>query len=304
MRMVNKIKQKLLTSALFGITLSLLIMGLINVAVVTGGTVPTTGVVQEGVSVPEVSLGDTRAEVVESWGEPKSCQYPDSVYCKYEPPEGFVTVNYMAADGGQAYGADTDVVRSVGWYYMYGWVTTAGINSDIAKNDPEAVIAAYPDAIVRYDGFGLIWSVTDYNQGFSVSWHRNPYPLPTVTVPLTIFYPRDPPPPPEPYNIEVHSESIDMSLTNKKVVAKVRVHNDVGWNMPGATISAVWTLPNGDTVPVTGVTDGFGLASFEVRKSKGTFVFTIHDISLDEYVFDADSSVLSNQIDVGKGKRK
>jgi hypothetical protein len=121
---------------------------------------------------------------------------------------------------------------------------------------------------------------------------------------MGIFYPRDPPPPPEPYNIEVHSESIDMSLTNKKVVADVRVHNDVGWNMPGATISAIWTLPNGETVPVTGRTDGFGLASFEVRKSKGTFTFTITDIFLENYVFDAESSVLSNQITVGKSRRK
>ncbi|MHA2279154.1 MAG: hypothetical protein ACXAC2_25525 [Candidatus Kariarchaeaceae archaeon] len=128
--MVNKIKGKLITSSLFGITFSMLVLGIINGAMAnsSGTAVPTTGVVQEGVSVPGVSLGDTRAEVVASWGEPRSCQYPDSTYCKYEPPEGIVTVNYKAVDGGQAYGADTDVVSSVGWYRFTDWLTTAGIN--------------------------------------------------------------------------------------------------------------------------------------------------------------------------------
>ena len=55
--------------------IALLIVALsLAVAVPVFAYAPSMGTVYEGVTVPGVALGDTRAQVEAAWGEPESCQ--------------------------------------------------------------------------------------------------------------------------------------------------------------------------------------------------------------------------------------
>jgi hypothetical protein len=67
----------------------------------------------------------------------------------------------------------------------------------IALADPDAVIAAYPNALVNYDRWGHILQVKDYELGIQVDWCHDFY-SPLKSVGMAIFYPSQPPPPPEP----------------------------------------------------------------------------------------------------------
>lgn len=263
-------------------------------------SVPTEGVVTEGVGVPGIALGFTRAEVITSYGPPTHCQGIYSDFCHYDLPEGDIFIHYSGPNGGNVTGTDEDVLHQVYWYRLSGWVTTAGVNTDLALENPDAVIAAYPNAIVTYNQFGQILSVTDYPLGIAVDWVRTLYPLPSVQTRIRVFYPRDPPVPPEP---TLHSSWIALRVHRNRVEASVWV-NDIhnGSGVEGAVVSATWTLPKGRTMAVTGTTNNYGEVLFEIKKSHGTYVFTIDDITKEGYVFDADNSVLSAQIEVtGKG---
>ena len=125
---------------------------------------PAEGTVVEGHSVPGgVTLGDTRAQVEAKWGEPYLCK--DMVHfdgrrgidgiCEFDA-DGInrIEVRYHAADGTwQAQGTPDDVLYNVLWHQTTsGWVTTAGVNTTLALNDPQAVIEAYPNAEVGYQG--------------------------------------------------------------------------------------------------------------------------------------------------------
>jgi hypothetical protein len=288
---------------------SSLVFGIISIILLSAGTVfadsgvPSEGVVVEGVNVPGIALGFTRAEVVAAYGAPSHCQGSDRGFCHYDVPEGDVFVRYRGSDGGVATGSDEDVLYVVSWYRLSGWETTAGINTALALEDPDAVIAAYPNATVTYNQWGQIISVKDYRLGIEVIWDHIIYPISFIQVHMQIFYPREPPEPPQP---SLRSTSIIMRVWRSRVIATVTVKNDLGSRVRGAIVSATWTLPDGSTVAVTGTTNSYGEATFEVKKSPGVFVFAIDDITLDGYVFDVDNSVLSGEIEVSgkRGKKK
>jgi hypothetical protein len=95
-----------------------------------------------------------------------------------------------------------------------------------------------------------------------------------------------------------------MKVRRGQVNATVTVEDETGARVSGATISATWTFPDGSTAAVSGISDNNGEVIFEVKKSPGVFVFTINDITLNGYVFDADNSALSAQIEVAKKRRR
>jgi hypothetical protein len=267
--------------------------------------IPTEGVVVEGVSVPAVALGFTRDQVEAVYGEPSYCQSitsGDFAFCTYNVPDGQVSVRYEGPDGGDATASGDDVLYVVYWTGLSGWETTAGINTALALDDPNAVIAAYPDATVTYNNLG-IYSVRDAQLGIEVIWVRIIYPLPSIHVQMLIFAPQEEPPvdPPEP---SLRSTSIAMKVRRGQVNATVTVETDTGLLLSGTRIFATWTLPDGSTAAVNSLTDYNGEATFEVKKSPGVFVFTIDDITRTGYVFDADNSALSAQIEVAKKRRK
>ncbi|MHA2100121.1 MAG: hypothetical protein ACW99A_15710 [Candidatus Kariarchaeaceae archaeon] len=286
-------KRKSIGFLLIGVTLFLSLWGFFSFSLGISADigVPAEGTVVEGVNVPGISLGFSRAEVISSYGPPNSCQGSELSFCKYQIPEGSLFITYRGSDGGEATGSDSDVVHSILWYYLSGWVTTAGINTDIAYNDYYAVINAYPNAVLTYNQWGSIFSAIDYQQGIEVVWERHLYPIGYTTLHMKIFYPREPP---EPRVPTLYSDNIDLTVVKNKVLATVTVKNDLDYRIQDATVSAIWTLPDGSTEQATALTNAFGEAKFEIKKSHGTFIFTVSDITLDGYVFDPDNSMLSN----------
>ena len=95
---------------------------------------PAEGTVIEGVSVPGVALGDTRAQVQGAYGDPYSCttgyEVDDDATCDY-PVEGLghlgrIRVRFRGPDGGLPSASPDDVVSSVTWNTSVDWITEAG----------------------------------------------------------------------------------------------------------------------------------------------------------------------------------
>ena len=267
--------------------------------------VPEFGTVVEGMGVPEVDLGSTREQVEAAYDEPTSCQSVndagDAASCTWVQPDYIgqggevqsrVTVNFRGPDGGTADNRPEDIVSSVSWYGMDGWYTTTGVNADFARNNQDAVIALYPDAVV-VDQSLFHKYLTAYEEGFSVSWSTE-YLTGFTSVRMSIFEPRDPPPPREPF---VKVSAISMDLYKRQVLGEVRIKNDLNWNMRRAEVYATWTLPDGSTRFVNGTTNSVGLVLFVVEKArKGTYTLTIDDVVVEDHPFEMDESVLSATI--------
>ena len=260
--------------------------------------VPAEGTVVEGVSVPGIAIGDTRAQVEALNGQPDYCtdmSYYDGRkgldgICQYDVVGVInggdqVTVHYFAPDGGPAQASPDDVVTSIYWYQVVsGWVTTAGVNTTLALNDPQAVIDAYPNAEVTYNG-DYVYSIHDPESGISIVRYWNVYSAST-TVQMAIFAPYTPTPPPPPPDM-IRVDDIQMSGTRRSVTARVLVLDDQDQPVEGALVEATWTYPNGDHLNVSVETASDGFATFRISKAKrGNYWFSINNVSLDGYVYD------------------
>ena len=267
--------------------------------------VPEYGTVFEGQSVPGVTLGFTRADVEAAYGEPTRCQSVgtagDAASCTWiledyigqgGDVQSQVNMRYRSPDGGSASNDPNDVVTTISWYGLDGWVTTTGINTLYAVNNQDAVFELYPDGIIFHQSL-FDTHLTAYEEGFSASWHTA-YLSGFTSVRMSIFEPRDPPPPRE---LSVKVSEINMDLYKRQVIGEVRVLNDRNWNTRGADVYATWTMYDGTTRAVQGTTDSFGLVVFVVNKArKGTYTLTIDDVVLEDHPFDIENSVLSATI--------
>ncbi|WP_370979807.1 hypothetical protein [Agaribacterium sp. ZY112] len=155
--------------------------------------IPKSGVVVEGIGVPGVDLGDTREEVLTSYGEPTQCtsvaSIGDMASCVYRLDIGEqVSIRYRGADGRDAQNSQNDIVQSIRWIGMDEWITSAGVNYNLAHNHSEALLDAYPDPTLlsRSHFTGEISRLIDVAQGFTVSRSYNPYSNRTSTR-LSIF---------------------------------------------------------------------------------------------------------------------
>ena len=260
---------------------------------------PANGTVVEGVSVPGIALGDTRAQVEAAYGQPKSCtdmpyydgrQGLDGI-CQFDV-EGInnggdvVTVRYFAPDGGPAQASPDDVLSSVSWSTVVsGWMTTAGINTTLAVNDPQAVIDAYSNAEVTYYDSGYIHEVRDPELGISIVRDWNVYGAFT-TVRMMIFTPYTPTPPPPPPDM-IRVDDIEMAGDRHSVTAKVLVLDDQDQPVNGALVEATWYYPNGDSLLVSTETASDSFATFRVDKARrGNYYLSINNVFLDGYLFD------------------
>ena len=64
---------------------------------------------------------------------------------------GQVIGHHLAVDGGPASDIAEEVVLNFRWYqHISGWTTTPGINTTLGLNEPQAVMASYPDATETY----------------------------------------------------------------------------------------------------------------------------------------------------------
>lgn len=250
---------------------------------------PADGVVVEGERVPGIALDDTRAEVESSIGAPRSCSSVeaagDFASCTFDVEGGGqVSVRYRGPDGGNASNSPDDVVRNIRWNHVEDWFTTAGINTTIALNDPQAVIDAYPNAQVTYHG-DYVHSVRDSELGIDVLRSWNFYGAFT-TVSISIFSPYTFTPPPPPPDMILVAE-IDLVADRRSVTARVLVLDDQDQPVEGALVQAAWSYPKVNNLQVSGTTASDGYATFKIDKARrGNYYLNINDVSLEGYVYD------------------
>ena len=73
------------------------------------------------------------------------------------------------------------------WSGLSSWVTTAGVNSDLVLNDPDAAVAAYPNADFLVIS-GPNYHLRDSALGVEFTRTFNPY-TGVTSVLMTIFVP-------------------------------------------------------------------------------------------------------------------
>jgi hypothetical protein len=295
-------KQKLLMLVV------VLIAALVTV-IPTLADAPATGTVVEGVSVPGgVTLGDTRAQVEAKWGEPYICK--DMVHfdgrrgidgiCEFDA-DGInrVVVRYHAADGTwQAVGTPDDVLYNVMWHQTTsGWVTTAGVNTTMALNDPEAVIAAYPDAEVRVNGDFIYYIASP---GIAIYRNWNIYGgFTTVSMAIGKGVPvRE--------QWDGYSTVADIDLSdvkikrNREITGQVLVHDFQDQPAANAAVTVKWFLPDGSMQIDQAVTSSSGLATFKLngRLDRGTYYLIVDDVQLTDHIWNYTGGVTSASINV------
>jgi hypothetical protein len=279
------------------------------IAVPASAAAPASGTVVEGESVPGLALGATRAIAEASFGAPEACQdfagsNPAAMdaECRF-PVEGggTVTVYFEGADGGPSEGTPSDVVNRISWNHLVaGWTTTAGVDMPLALDDPDAVIAAYPDAHVIYNTlFGNVEYISDTSLGITIDYVYMFY-VGKVAVYMSIYEPYEsfPPPPPEQVikvvTVDLYTNKIK---GNRTVDGFVLVRDQTGYGAENATVAATWTFPDGMTREVSGTTSDDGWAWFALSRVKnGYYTLTVDDVVLDGYRFDSEASVLLGTI--------
>lgn len=265
--------------------------------------VPDEGIVYEGVSVPGIELGFSRAEVEASHGQPYRCQnfaVPDDyALCVFQASNGsLVTVRYRGADGGFAGNSPNDVVTEIRWAEtLSGWTTTAGINTAVAKADPDAVIAAYPDAEVTGNP-GVDGNVIDWLLGIEVRWSYDGY-TGAIHVGMSIFEPL----PSLPTVEQTHVEDIQLLGYRdhglRKINAWAQILDEHQQSAVYASVYGEWVLPDGSTQPAYEDFVGInGTAFFQLigKLQRGTYTFRVIDVQLAGHTFDAAGSVPSASV--------
>lgn len=260
--------------------------------------VPDEGIVYEGVGVPGIELGFSRAEVEASYGPPYRCQTfavpNDYALCVFQASGGeLVTVRYRGAEGGFAGNSLNDVVTEVRWAEPLSlWTTTAGINTSVAKADPDAVIAAYPDAEVTGNP-GVDGSVIDWLLGIEVRWTYDGY-TGTTHVGMRIFEPLASLPTVE----QTHVEDIELLGYRdhglRKINAWAQILDEHQQAATSATVYGEWVLPDGSTRSAFEDFVGInGTAFFQLigKLQRGTYTFRVIDVQLAGHTFDAAGSV-------------
>ncbi len=251
---------------------------------------PDEGTVYEGVSVPGILLGDTRADVEAAYGPPSSCRSnndPDNMEsCSFDVEGGgWVSVFYQGPDGSVAAGSPDDVVSTIRWggEEVVGWETTAGINIRQAKYDKQAAIEAYPEAELYYDSVGRLYLLRDPELGIQVNWNHAYI---FYTVSMAIFNPYTPTPPPD-YDYMRVADIELWSPSKHTVAARALVLDEQNRPVEGAVVDVTWLAPKDNSFQVSDTTTNNGYATFTIDKARrGTYYFSISNVSLDGYVYD------------------
>jgi len=298
------------------ITLLVVVLICLTAAIPVLAAAPADGTVVEGDSVPGVALGDTRAQVQAAYGDPFSCtsgyNVDDDATCRY-PVEGFaehlvnIWIKFRGPDGGLPSASPDDVVSSITWNdSIPGWVTdVGGVNTEWAnsvRQDPDAVLAVYPNAVFSYGLGNAITRARDYELGIMIEWHYSIY-AGYLGASMTILPPSETPPPPplpEPVtrvtNISLYANKIKGDRT---VWASVWVNDEYWANAVGATVILDWTYPDGSTQRLQAITNDSGLAQFVMHKVKsGTHSIEVVDVVYGEHSFDREYGTLTTSIKV------
>jgi hypothetical protein len=252
---------------------------------------PATGTVFEGDRVPGIALGDTRAEVDAVNGPPRSCRSnndpPTMESCSFDVQGGgWVSVFYQGTDGGDAAGSPDDVVSNIRWGgEEVGWVTTAGVTTELAKYNKQAAVDAYPNANLTYDSVGRLVRLHDPGLGVQVAWNHAYI---FYTISMSIFAPYTPPPPPD----LIRVADIEMSYDRRSVTARILVLDEDDQPVEGAVVSGEFTGSKSGPVYPSGTTDANGTVVFTIDKAhRGVYRITITRVVKEGYKWDYDGSI-------------
>jgi hypothetical protein len=221
---------------------------------------------------------------------------------------GQVWIHYRGSDGGGPSASPDDVAYYISWWdSVSGWTTAeGGVNTEWARSvrqDPEAVLAVYPNAVISYGLFGAMTRAKDYGLGITIEWVYD-FQFGFLGVRMAISAPSEPPPPPPPADPITRVTNTSMyanKLKGKRTVwAYVWVNDEYSCDAVGATVIVDWTHPNGSTERLEAVTsEDAGMARFEMRNVKtGTHSVEVVDVVYLEHPLDRERSNLTASIKV------
>ncbi|MEZ4769427.1 MAG: hypothetical protein R2844_13495 [Caldilineales bacterium] len=189
---MNLINQRWLSKTTIAAIIAVLMLA--SLAGAALADVPVKGTVFEGQGVPGADLGAPREKVETVYGAPANCVSATiaggPVTCTYlAGRDGVVFVTYTSyIEPSPAAEEVQMVVTQVSWRGLNGWHTTRGINTLIARFDPDQAVKAYPNAMVTYSEDGEIRRILSTELGLDI---RRQIGIgadrPTVT--MTIFKP-------------------------------------------------------------------------------------------------------------------
>jgi len=81
-----------------------------------------------------------------------------------------------------------------------------------------------------------------------------------------------------------------------RINAQVTIADQDGNRLSGATVLAHWTPPSGMKVVAIAETDSLGLVRFSISEGRGTYSFTIDDVTLTGYTYDIANSEVTKSI--------
>jgi hypothetical protein len=199
------------------------------------------------------------------------------------------------------------VVTYISWFdSVSGWTTeVGGVNTEWARSvrqDPEAVLAVYPNAVISHGLFGAMTQARDYGLGITIEWVYHFY-SGFLGVRMAISAPSDPPEPPPPPEPVTRVTTVSMWANKIKgertVWGYVWVDDEYWDDAVGATVLVDWTFPNGSTQRLQAVTEDSGVARFELQNVKrGTHSLEVVDVVYLEHPFDREFGALTSSIEV------
>ncbi|TGD71200.1 hypothetical protein E4634_19515 [Mangrovimicrobium sediminis] len=219
-------------------------------------------------------------------GDLASCAYPVE-------GGGQVSVRYRGADGGNASASDGDVAHSIRWYSGVQWITSQGVDAQLALDSPQDVIAAYPDAQVTNNALtGDVYRIADAAQGIDIVRAFDVYSgrttvhmtifSPVVDVPVTLVIP------------DIELSASGSGYRGRVVDGAVQVQDALGQSVAGASVQASWNFPDGTTREVLAVTQDDGAAQFQLDGGlrRGLYTLEVSSVELDGAALDASASEL------------
>lgn len=110
-----------------------------------------------------------------------------------------------------------------------------------------------------------------------------------------------PEPDPDPGFLKPYTRvsSIDFKVDDS-VYAAVKVVDQSGNTVPGASVAISWTYPDGSQAKLDGTTGKSGIALFELTKVTGEHKIDIVDVTFKDVPFNASVSQLSGSVTVGE----
>jgi hypothetical protein len=108
-------------------------------------------------------------------------------------------------------------------------------------------------------------------------------------------------PPPAGCTVACASVSaIDFSEKSRVVKARLTIEDETGARLPGATVTATWTRPDGTTVAKTATANKWGRARLKVRKTgAGQYTIVVDDIVADGFTYDPEGGITTASYTVG-----